>query len=110
MMTAGLKYLSRFPVPIQAFILKAASAFSSIRLLLASGLSLSFFRCHSALSTSTIKAFCLVYLQVSALRLEPVFDELLGVVAEAQHEVSLCLQLVNVLNRFMNLSNQKSRF
>lgn len=44
-----------------------------------------------------------VYLQISALRLEPVLDEVLRIIAEAQHEVSLSLQLVDVLNCLMNL-------
>lgn len=44
-----------------------------------------------------------VYLQIPALRLEPVLDEVLWFIAEAQHEVSLGLQLVDVLNRLMNL-------
>lgn len=44
-----------------------------------------------------------VYLQISALRLEPVLDEVLWIIAEAQHEVSLSLQLVDVLDRLMNL-------
>lgn len=44
-----------------------------------------------------------VYLQISALRLEPVLDEILGIIAEAQHEVSLSLQLVDVLNSLMYL-------
>ena len=46
-----------------------------------------------------------VYLQISALRLEPVLDEVLWFIAEAQHEVSLGLQLVDVLNRLMNLQS-----
>lgn len=44
-----------------------------------------------------------VYLQVSALRLEPVLDEVLWIVAEAQHEVSLGLQLVDVLDCLVDL-------
>lgn len=44
-----------------------------------------------------------VHLQVSALRLEPVLDELLWVVAEAQHEVPLRLQLVDVLDCLVDL-------
>lgn len=44
-----------------------------------------------------------VYLQIPALRLEPVLNEVLRFVAEAQHEVSLSLQLVDVLNSLMNL-------
>lgn len=44
-----------------------------------------------------------VYLQISALRLEPVLDEFLWVIAEAQHKVSLCLQLVDVFNCLMDL-------
>lgn len=42
-------------------------------------------------------------LQISALRLEPVLNEVLWIVAEAQHKVSLSLQLVDVLNCLMNL-------
>lgn len=49
-------------------------------------------------------------LQISALRLEPVLDEVLGFIAEAQHEVSLNLQLVDVLNRLVNLNFQHSNF
>lgn len=45
----------------------------------------------------------LVYLQVSALRLEPVLNELLGVVTEAQHEVSLGLQSVDGFNSLVDL-------
>lgn len=49
------------------------------------------------------------YLEVSALRLEPVLDEVLRVVAEAQHEVSLSLQLVYGLYGLMYLMrNRKS--
>lgn len=44
-----------------------------------------------------------VHLQVSALRLEPVLDELLWIVAEAQHEVPLRLQLVDVLDCLVDL-------
>lgn len=44
-----------------------------------------------------------IYLQISALRLEPVLDEVLRIIAEAQHKVSFSLQLVDVLNRLMNL-------
>lgn len=44
-----------------------------------------------------------VYLEVSALRLEPVLDELLWVVTEAEHEVSLGLQLVDGFNSLMDL-------
>lgn len=43
------------------------------------------------------------YLQIPALRLEPVLDKLLWITAEAQHEISLGLQLVDVLDSFMNL-------
>lgn len=43
------------------------------------------------------------YLEVSALRLEPVLDELLRVVTEAEHEVSLGLQLVDGFNSLMDL-------
>lgn len=43
------------------------------------------------------------YLQVPLLRPDPLLDEVLGIVAEAQHEVSLCLQLVNRLNGLMDL-------
>ena len=39
-----------------------------------------------------------IYLQIPALGLQPVLDEVLWIIAEAQHEVSLCLQLINVLN------------
>lgn len=39
-----------------------------------------------------------VYLQIPALRLQPVLNEVLWIIAEAQHKVSLCLQLINVLN------------
>lgn len=60
--------------------------------------------------TSTEQAVSPVYLQISALRLEPVFDEVLWIVAEAKHEVSLRLQLVNVLDCFMNLCKRRSRF
>lgn len=49
-------------------------------------------------------------LQISALRLEPVLDEVLWFVAEAQHKISLGLQLVDVLNRLMNLHLQRSNF
>lgn len=44
-----------------------------------------------------------LHLQVSALRLEPVLDELLRIVAEAQHEVPLRLQLVDVLDCLVDL-------
>lgn len=44
-----------------------------------------------------------VYLQIPALGLQPVLDEVLWIIAEAQHEVSLCLQLINVLNSLMYL-------
>lgn len=44
-----------------------------------------------------------VYLQISALRLKPVLNEVLWIVAEAQHEVSLGLQLVDGLDRLMDL-------
>lgn len=44
-----------------------------------------------------------VHLQVSALRLQPVLDEVLWIIAEAQHKVSLSLQLVDVLDRLVNL-------
>lgn len=43
------------------------------------------------------------YLEVSTLGLEPVLNEVLRVVAEAQHEVSLGLQLVNRLNGLVDL-------
>lgn len=49
-------------------------------------------------------------LQISALRLKPVLDEVLWIIAEAQHEVSLSLQLVNVLDGFMNLHLKRSDF
>lgn len=42
-------------------------------------------------------------LEVSTLGLEPVLNEVLRVVAEAQHEVSLGLQLVNRLNGLVDL-------
>lgn len=45
-------------------------------------------------------------LQISALRLEPVLDEVLWIIAEAQHEVSLSFQLIDVLNRLVNLHFQ----
>lgn len=49
-----------------------------------------------------VLSFC-VHLQVPALRLEPVLDELLWIVAEAQHEVPLGLQLVDVLDCLVDL-------
>lgn len=45
-----------------------------------------------------------VYLEVSVLRLEPVLDELLWTVTKAEHEVSLCLQLIDGLNSLMDLT------
>lgn len=44
-----------------------------------------------------------VHLQVPALRLEPVLDELLWIIAEAEHEVPLSLQLVDVLDCLVDL-------
>lgn len=49
-------------------------------------------------------------LQIPGLRLQPVLDELLWIIAEAQHEISFGLQLVNVLNGFMNLHLKGSDF
>lgn len=49
-------------------------------------------------------------LQIPALGLQPVLDEVLWIIAEAQHEVSLCLQLINVLNSLMYLHLQCSNF
>ena len=43
------------------------------------------------------------YLEVSGLWDEPVVDELLRVFREAQHELSVDLQLVDGLNRLMDL-------
>lgn len=43
------------------------------------------------------------YLEVSALRLQPVIDEALWVSGEAQHELSLGLQLIDGLNGLMDL-------
>lgn len=51
----------------------------------------------------TAKSKLSVYLEVSALRLEPVLDEVLRVVTEAEHEVSLGLQLVDGFNSLMDL-------
>lgn len=51
----------------------------------------------------------LEYLEVSVLRLQPVLDEVLRLVAEAQHEVSLRLQLVYRLDGLVNLMNGKQR-
>ena len=48
-------------------------------------------------------------LQVPALGLEPVLDEVLGVVAEAQHEVSLGLQLVDGLDGLVDLNRGTQR-
>ena len=47
------------------------------------------------------------YLEVSALGLQPVLDVPLGVSGEAQHEVSLDLQLVNGLDGLMDLNTQQ---
>lgn len=44
-----------------------------------------------------------VYLEVSALGAEPFLDEVLGLGAEAEHEVPLGLQLVDGLNGLMDL-------
>lgn len=50
-----------------------------------------------------------VYLQVSALRLEPVLDELLRVVTEAEHEVSLGFQRVDGFNSVVDLAMENVR-
>ena len=47
------------------------------------------------------------YLEVSALGLQPVLDVPLGVSGEAQHEVSLDLQLVDGLDGLMDLNTQQ---
>lgn len=44
-----------------------------------------------------------VYLEVSALRLQPVIDEALWISGKAQHELSLGLQLIDGLNGLMDL-------
>lgn len=48
-----------------------------------------------------------VYLEIPALWLQPVVDEALGVSGEAQHELSLGLQLVDRLYGLMDLQGKK---
>ncbi len=43
------------------------------------------------------------YFEVSTLRLEPVLDEILWLVTEAEHEVSLGFQLVDGFNSLVDL-------
>lgn len=51
--------------------------------------------------------FCAAHLEVSALRLQPVVDEALGVSGEAEHELPLGLQLVDGLDGLMDLKIEK---
>lgn len=50
------------------------------------------------------------YLQIPALGLEPVVDEALRISGKAQHELTLCLQLVDGLNCFMDLKEANTEW
>lgn len=48
-------------------------------------------------------------LQISALRFEPVLDVAFGISGEAEHEISLDLQLIDGLNSLMDLQALKAK-